>query len=703
MSIARKWAVVAAVSIVSFLCQANPATAQIAMVADNNQLRTLDTEASDPGPAPPIPGANALGIALAPGGLIGWVVDSRGFLQQIDFESEQVQSIGLPRWRGAGGIALTPAGTELYVAVGDSVVPLDLEAHGPNRIMKLISGLSTPWDVVAAPDGKTVYVTDHTANKVIPIDVETNTARRPFAVNNPTYIAITPDSKKLYVASSGTPATVTPINLTTGAASAPIILHDATDPASGAGQLAVDTTGQMVYVAGDYAVMRVEVATDTEDDPIPLNLPANQRARVQTVAIRPDNGDLYVGAGTVVVPIRASDSHVGTPITGFTNITRLVFAPPIYASYDKKVYFLGDSVTAGFGYCGPGEKAVFSGCAQNTPFSNSWVLSNFSLSACAPPTPPDDRCSNNNWQNRPWNAPNGGMWVQGQYNPGIAYSYVIAGDQASAAQANQAEVRNWAVTGSTPADWDPGGQSMDGAIMARGVFADQLESIRNSYVVMTLGANPLLGDYLHVIVGIPGLAEFKLMTRNYDCASTTFQGGLAAPLTTAAGGAGDCLMTQWAAERQADHLYNVYDTLLRNGNRVIAVGYPPVCPWSIGTWQPTASAVQGPSSGNPCNTQVSNGISQQDQAFYLAEVANGLINGVVSYMQNPNLVFLRPSNDWWTHQYYSNNGDSWVFANDTWIHPSAAGHRVLGTSVEAAMCSTFYHWCPNGNAPNVRW
>ena len=35
----------------------------------------------------------------------------------------------------------------------------------------------------------------------------------------------------------------------------------------------------------------------------------------------------------------------------------------------------------------------------------------------------------------------------------------------------------------------------------------------------------------------------------------------------------------------------------------------------------------------------------------------------------------------------------WVFKNDTWIHPSKAGHAQLANTVTTAMCSAFGQWC----------
>ena len=61
----------------------------------------------------------------------------------------------------------------------------------------------------ATPDGKTVYVVTLSTNRVTPISTAANTAGKPIRVGKePDAIAITPDGRTAYVASSGT---VTPI------------------------------------------------------------------------------------------------------------------------------------------------------------------------------------------------------------------------------------------------------------------------------------------------------------------------------------------------------------------------------------------------------------------------------------------------------------------------------------------------------------
>lgn len=46
---------------------------------------------------------------------------------------------------------------------------------------------------------------------------------------------------------------------------------------------------------------------------------------------------------------------------------------------------------------------------------------------------------------------------------------------------------------------------------------------------------------------------------------------------------------------------------------------------------------------------------------------------------------------WAQHQAW--DADSWIFKNDTWVHPSKAGHKQLANTVTAGMCRSFGQWC----------
>lgn len=268
-----------------------------------------------------------------------------------------------------------------------------------------------------------------------------------------------------------------------------------------------------------------------------------------------------------------------------------------------------------------------------------------------------------------------------------------------AKQQSGALVYDWAMTGSTPADWDPAG----------GAFGNQTKTIKDSWVVMTLGANPLLAAYIKIT-----LAGFNLSPPG-QCADTTMiavRSGVDPPVTFEYAAALDgqkdgvlrCMNEKWDSLRQGTHLLNVYKTLIANGNHVLVLGYPLGCPWTFGTWQPEANVLfGGPSNGHACTSlslQPIRGdglVSQFDQARALGNDLSTKIEAVVKQAAasaggHGKIFFALPNQAAWTnHQAWSS--DPWVFKNDTSVHPNRAGHKELATTVLTAMCADYKHWC----------
>lgn len=344
------------------------------------------------------------------------------------------------------------------------------------------------------------------------------------------------------------------------------------------------------------------------------------------------------------------------------------------------VIFLGDSVTAGFGYFGADENQI-SGAVVNSEFADNWVTGSSSLDKCDPPATPDDRCSNNNVAGQPWSA---GPWTAGPGAPSISYSFQIAAQQAPAAAAS---IENWAMTGSTPAQWDP---------TTGGVFGSQLEQIENQQVVMTLGANPLLDAFLDIkVAGYPASSGACSDTGEYF----KLWGGWYAndPSTVVA-----CGQQQWVADQQSEHLTNIYNTLLDNGNDVMVLGYYANCPWSFTNWQPEGNVIEGPSSGNSCDSQKEvdasgTTVTQTQQAWAVGTAMNSYIAATVAAVQQSNsnganLQFALPDQSQW-QQHQGWDAVPWIFPNDTWIHPNQLGHAQLAQTVISEVCTDFGQWC----------
>lgn len=374
---------------------------------------------------------------------------------------------------------------------------------------------------------------------------------------------------------------------------------------------------------------------------------------------------------------------LGAVVAGLTIAT--VTGPAVAAEVDKSatpsdVVFLGDSVTAGFGYFGADENQI-SGAVVNNEFADNWVTGSSSLDKCDPPATPDDRCSNNNFGGQPWNA---GPWTGGAGSPNVSYSFQIAAQQSPSSAAT---IENWAITGSTPAQWDA---------TTGGTFGTQLNQIQNQQVVMTLGANPLLDAFIDIkVAGYPATSGACSNTGEYF----KILGGWYAndPSTVVA-----CGQQQWVADQQAQHLSNIYNTLLNNGNSVMVVGYYANCPWSFANWQPEGNVFEGPSAGNSCDSQSEvdangNTVTQTQQAWAVGSAINSWIASTVASVQqsNPsgaNLQFTLPNQAQW-QQHQGWDAEPWIFPNDTWIHPNVAGHAQLAQTVISGMCTDFGQWC----------
>jgi len=403
------------------------------------------------------------------------------------------------------------------------------------------------------------------------------------------------------------------------------------------------------------------------------------------------------GATAGATPGRSPGHAAGASAASYVTRTAPDGLPPY------PVVFIGDSVTAGFGYCGAEEAEKDVSCGVNQEMANSWYRGDNSLKDCAPPDPPklpNDACSNNNVRRRPWEA---FYWQDRPGSPRIAYPYQIAARQDQDLH-TAAPVEDWAITGSTPANWDPNG----------GAYAPELRKINGQYVVMTLGANPLLSAYTNITFPIPFVSNVS----GPCVASTGYSVGWFSP-DWYAGKLSDtvgCLDRQWKKIHQTDHLLAIYKALLTQNDHVLVLGYYRDCPWSFGNWQPAASLTGGPAQGNSCQSQ-KRPVSQQDptvitqweQAVAVGNSLNEHIHKVVTEAQDwakqewpgtdrfKDIAWTAPDQAAWAaHQPHSPEG-SWIFLNDTWIHPSRTGATQLANTVIKAMCADFRHWC--GNPP----
>jgi hypothetical protein len=353
------------------------------------------------------------------------------------------------------------------------------------------------------------------------------------------------------------------------------------------------------------------------------------------------------------------------------------------------VTFIGDSVTAGFGYCGASENAANVSCGVNQPFANAWYFGDNSLSDCKPPDVPNDACSNNNLNGKPWDA---APWSPGPKSPHVAYPYQIAATQSDS---SYAAVSDWAMTGATPANWDP----------SSGVYGPQLKKLKDQYVGMTVGANPILSDFTNITLSGATIADGPCVSSTgYEERGTWYAGPLSAQV--------DCVTRQWDKIDQTQHLVAIYKELLKQNDHVLVLGYYQACSWSFGNWQPAGNVLYGPATGYSCSSQSRSvsptnhtRVTQWDQAVAVGNSVNIRIRAAVVQAQDwaksewpgtdryKDLAWTQPDESAWAQHQPKSSLGSWIFLNDTWIHPSEAGAKQLADTVVSAMCSSFRHWC----------
>jgi lysophospholipase L1-like esterase len=209
------------------------------------------------------------------------------------------------------------------------------------------------------------------------------------------------------------------------------------------------------------------------------------------VTYRPGRGhrglDELLLRGRPAGPRRARGRSAAAPAV--TAEVQLYVGPE--ATAGLKVRALGDSVTAGFGYYADGSPMSFESLLDCHPAASSY----------------NDACSSNSLTT---NSSRGGL--------SFAPDYGLSNNVSWAAQwANAHGITNYAnvaVSGSAPGDWIPGGSLYS---LTQGVEDDDPD-----YVVLTLGANPLLSEVLFGIDTMRCWLEPDLFGKFTQCVLNAF-------------------------------------------------------------------------------------------------------------------------------------------------------------------------------------
>lgn len=287
---------------------------------------------------------------------------------------------------------------------------------------------------------------------------------------------------------------------------------------------------------------------------------------------------------------------------------------------------LGDSVTAGFGYCGTNDGHCGGGQDQ--------LMNPFHLLACAS-GPLDDRCSSNFG------------------NVGLLGSDVSWAAQ-FARREGISDVQNIAYQGSTPADWDSGGE-------LHGQLQQLIES-RPDLVAMTLGANPVLREFSR-------------------------GAGLACSLFADEGHLRICVRHFIARIESVKHLVNVYDAILSATNaRLFVFSYHnPVPSLAAGvTLRPKVAAIL-----QEINRAVGDAVDQARRKF------GGRISLIApdgspwGLNHQCTAVQALMGAEWFFSAGHSgmnpwHSSTPWVLDNDACTHPTRAGYTQFTDSLVRA-------------------
>ena len=154
-----------------------------------------------------------------------------------------------------------------------------------------------PVDVVASPDGETLYVVQYDGKRIDAVDVASGEVVRSVACpSQPTGVVLSPDGGRMYITCSGAPGRVLVAETGTGEIVAEIpVGHTPTGPA-------ISPDGLRLYVCNrfDNDVSVVDLENGEEVQRVPA-----LREPVAS-AITPDGSRLFVAN---LVPIDASDSY----------------------------------------------------------------------------------------------------------------------------------------------------------------------------------------------------------------------------------------------------------------------------------------------------------------------------------------------------------------------------------------------------------
>ena len=248
-------------------------------------------------------------------------------LEVLNARTNRASSFATPLPPGV--IAMTTAAStrHIYIA-GDpgrggptGVWVVDTLTHRLHRAVSLAGG-TVPMDVIAAPDGRRVYLM--TFRRVSVIDDRRARVVRNVALSGasegpfpPPKMAITPNGRYLYASSFRTLDVIS-------TATTRIVRHVPLSP-GGPDKLAMAPNGRMLYVLypegplSRASIVRVSTASNRvvgSPVPLPVSFPDN----VESIAVAPNGRTLYVSSSEHHYVLGGSPGLASPPFTAIDNI-----------------------------------------------------------------------------------------------------------------------------------------------------------------------------------------------------------------------------------------------------------------------------------------------------------------------------------------------------------------------------------------------
>jgi YVTN family beta-propeller protein len=192
------------------------------------------------------------------------------------------------------------------LTAGVPAVAITQAARQQTARVSLTSARAPAASAAAYAGPPTAFVVNSASASVTPVDLTTKRAAAPIPVGtDPQAIAITPNGGTAFVVNSGS-GTVTPIDTSTRTAGAPIPVGS--EPQA----IAITPNGRMAYVtnSGSDTVTPIDTSTRTAGAPIPVG------TEPQAIAITPSGKTAYVldWGSRQVTPIDTATDEAGPPI-----------------------------------------------------------------------------------------------------------------------------------------------------------------------------------------------------------------------------------------------------------------------------------------------------------------------------------------------------------------------------------------------------